>query len=149
MNRQRRALVVDDLEQWRKALTITLQREGFFTDSAATADEALERLNETLYHLLILDIRLEDSDSNNIEGINLLQKLAQRGLSGATSVIILSAYGTLERMRRAFKEHEVADFLSKDDFSAQTFMESVNQVFAQKVKINLALGIQWQKVKRP
>lgn len=149
MNRQRKVLVVDDLEQWRKALTVTLQSEGFAVDTASTAAEALERLNEMLYHLLILDIRLVDSDAANTEGIDLLRELAQRGLSEATSVIILSGYGTLEHMRRAFKDYKVADFLLKEDFSAQTFMETVKQVFTQKVKINLTLTIQWQKVKHP
>jgi FixJ family two-component response regulator len=149
MNREGRVLVVDDLERWRNALTVTLQRERFNTDSVSTADEVLERLSETLYHLLILDIRLVDSDSSNTEGIGLLQELDRRGLSEATAVIILSGYGTLEHMRRAFRDHEVADFLEKDKFSPQTFLESVKQVFAHKVKINLALDIQWQQVKRP
>ncbi len=147
MNRQGRVLIVDDLESWRKALTVTLQREGFHTDSAFTAAEVLERLHETLYHMVILDIRLIDSDPNNTEGIDLLRELDNRGLSRATAIIILSAYGTLEHMRRAFKDYEVADFLSKDNFSPQTFLQSVKQVFAQKVKINLELDIQWQQVK--
>ncbi len=149
MNRQGRVLIVDDLESWRKALTVTLQREGFHTDSAFTAAEVLERLQETLYHMVILDIRLVDSDASNTEGIDLLREFDKRGLSRATAIIILSAYGTLEHMRRAFKDYEVADFLEKDNFSPQTFLESVKQVFAQKVKINLALDIQWQQVKRP
>lgn len=149
MNRQGRVLIVDDLESWRKALTVTLQREGFHTDSAFTAAEVLERLQETLYHMVILDIRLVDSDPSNTEGIDLLRELDQRGLSRATAIIILSAYGTLEHMRRAFKDYEVADFLEKDKFNPQVFLESVKQVFAQKVKINLALDIQWQQVKRP
>ena len=68
MNKQGRVLVVDDLEKWRKELTVTLQREGFYTDFASTAAEVLERLNEALYHLLILDIRLEDSDPSNTRG---------------------------------------------------------------------------------
>ena len=117
MNRQGRVLIVDDLETWRKALTVTLQREGFHTDSAFTAAEVLERLQETLYHIVILDIRLVDSDPSNTEGIDLLRELDNRGLTHATAIIMLSAYGTLEHMRRAFKDYEVADFLSKDNFN--------------------------------
>ena len=54
---------------------------------------------------------------------------------------MLSGYGTLERMRRALKDYEVADFLEKGNFSPQIFLESVKQVFA-KANINLALNIQ-------
>jgi CheY-like chemotaxis protein len=148
MNRQGRVLIVDDLESWRKALTVTLRREGFHTDSAFTATEVLERLQDTLYHMIILDIRLVDSDLNNTEGIDLLRELDKRSISQATSIIILSAYGTLEHMRRAFKDYEVADFLSKDNFSPPIFVDSVQQIFAS-MHINLNLNIQWQQVKRP
>src|SRR6266702_2660123 len=148
MNRQARVLIVDDLEKWRKELAITLQREEFYTDSASTAAEVLERLNEALYHLLILDIRLEDSDPSNTEGIELLRELDKRGLSEATAVIILSAYGTQEQMRLAFKDFKVADFLSKNHFTKPIFVESVQQVFSA-MHVNLALAIQWQQVKQP
>ena len=49
--------------------------------SASTATEALQRLAETLYHLLVLDIRLEDADHTNIDGISLLGELEKRGLT--------------------------------------------------------------------
>jgi len=148
MNRQARILIVDDLEKWRKELALTLQREGCYTDSASTISEVLLRLRETLYHLLILDIRLKDSDTNNIEGINLLHELDQQGLGEATAAVILSAYGTQEQMRLAFKDFKVADFLSKDHFTKAKFLESVQQVFSE-MRINLMLPIQWQQVKQP
>lgn len=147
MNRQGRVLIADDLEKWRNELAVTLQREGFYTDSVSTAAKVLERLSEALYHLLILDIRLEDSDPSNVEGIDLLRELDKQGLSEATSVIILSAHGTQEQMRLAFKDFKVADFLSKDHFTKPIFLESVQQVFSS-MHINLALTIQWQQVKR-
>ncbi len=148
MNRQARVLVVDDLEKWRKELTTTLQREGFYTDSASTAAEVLERLHEALYHLLILDIRLEDADPGNTQGIDLLHELDKQGLTEATAVIILSAYGTQEQMRQAFKDYKVADFLSKNHFTKSLFLESVQQVFST-MHINQALDIQWQEIKKP
>jgi CheY-like chemotaxis protein len=148
VNRQGRLLIVDDLEKWRKELSVTLQREGFYTDSASTVSEVLQRLNETFYHLLILDIRLEDSDQNNTQGIDLLGELDKRGLSEATSVIILSAYGTQEQMRLAFKDFKVADFLSKDQLPKRIFLESVQQVFST-MHINQELLIEWQGVKQP
>src|SRR6266699_2909345 len=146
MNRQGRILVVDDLEKWRKQLVEALQREGFYADSASTATEALERLDETFYHLLLLDVRLVDSEPSNQEGITLLDELDRRSLSDATKVIILSAYGTKEQMRTAFAKHKVVDFLSKDKFNKHLFLESVQQVFSKEVNINLALDILWQEV---
>jgi DNA-binding response OmpR family regulator len=146
MNRQGRILVVDDLEQWREQLVEMLQRDGFYADSVSTAAEALYKLDETLYHLLILDIRLMDADQSNIEGIDLLRVLDERGLSEATKVIMLSAHDTKEHMRLAFRDYKVADFLSKDEFTKQGFLESVRRVFSEKVNINLALNVHWQQV---
>src|SRR6266700_4789807 len=145
MNRQGRVLVVDDLEKWREQLVETLQRDGFYADSASTATEVLQQLDETLYHLLLLDVRLVDADPSNQEGIDLLDELDKRGLSDAIKIMILSAYGTKEQMRIAFAKHKVVDFLSKDNFTKQLFLESVQQVFSEEVKINLALEIIWQQ----
>ena len=149
MIRQGRVLVVDDLEQWREELVETLQRGGFEVDSASTATQALEQLNKSLYHLLVLDIRMVDADQSNTGGIELLKELDKRDLSEATKVIILSAYGTKEQMRVAFRDHKVADFLSKDEFSNRAFLESVRQVFFKKVNINLELDVLWQQVNGP
>lgn len=149
MNRQRRVLVVDDLEKWRDLLMEALERDGFSADSASTVAEVLQRLEETFYHVLVLDIRLVDTEAANEGGIDLLGELDRRGLIEAARVIILSAYGTPERMRLAFKGYRVADFLSKDEFTKQAFLESVRQAFSEQAPINLALQVHWQQVSDP
>src|SRR5437588_1315828 len=110
MNRQGRILVVDDLANWREQLVETLERDGFYADSVSTLAEVWNRLDETFYHVLVLDMRLVDDDPNNQEGIDLLRELDRHGLSEAIKVIMLSAYGTQERVRLAFKDYKVADF---------------------------------------
>lgn len=146
MNRQGRVLVVDDLEPWREQLVEMLQYEGFHADSASTVTEVLQHLDETFYHILILDIRLVDADPLNEAGIELLDELDKRGLSEAMKVIILSAYGTKDQMRVAFRNHRVADFLSKEQFTKKMFLESVRQALARDARINLDLIIHWQEV---
>lgn len=149
MNRQRRVLVVDDLEKWRDLLIEALERDGFYVDSASTVAGVFERLEETFYHVLVLDIRLVDSEPKNEDGIDLLGELDKRGLIEATRVIILSAYGTPERMRLAFKGYRVADFLSKEEFTKRAFLESVRQAFSEQAPINLELQVHWQQISDP
>ncbi len=149
MKRQGRVMVVDDLEQWREELVETLQHGGFEVDSASTASQALEQLNKSSSHLLVLDIRMVDADQSNTGGIELLAELGKRGLAEAIKVIMLSAYGTKEQMRLAFRDYKVADFLSKDDFNNRAFLQSVRQVFSEEVNINLELDIHWQQVSGP
>lgn len=148
MARQGRALVVDNLETWREELVEILQRNGFHAESASTVSEALERLNESSYHILVADIRMKETDESNIDGIHLLSELERGGLSEAIKVIMLSAYGTTEQMRLAFRDHKVADFLTKDKFSQQIFLESVQQVFSRNANINLALDVLFQSGSR-
>ncbi len=47
-------------------------------------------------------------------------------------------------MRTSFRKYKVVDFLSKEDFDNQVFLENVRQIFAEKVDINLSLDIHWQ-----
>jgi CheY-like chemotaxis protein len=149
--REGRVLIVDNLEKWREELIETLQRAGYYADSASSAPEALKSLYETLYHVMVLDIRMDEADQSqsNIDGILLLRELDKQGLSEATKVIMLSAYGTKELMRTSFREYKVVDFLSKDEFNNQEFLEIVRQVFAQKVNINLELEIHWLQGSKP
>ncbi len=149
MNRLARILVVDDLEKWREQLVSTLQNDGFHVDSESTVEQVKKKLQKTFYHLLILDIRLDDTDQSNEGGIELLRELDKRGLSEATKVIMLSAHDTKEQMRIAFRDYKVADFLSKDRFSKKIFLDSVHRAFLEEVNINLALDVIWQQVTGP
>src|SRR5437667_5729674 len=97
MARPRRILIVDDLEEWREELKEVLIRAGFVVETASTASEGFERLKAGLFHVLILDIRLQEADQSNDDGILLLEELKKLGLNEAITVIMLSAYVTVER----------------------------------------------------
>src|SRR5690242_16154870 len=119
MDRHGRILIIDNLEQWRNALVEILRSGEYLADSASTISEALNLLNQNFYHLLVADIRMEETDESNIDGMDLLRELDKRGLDEATKVIILSAYGTEDQMRTAFRDYKVVDFISKDKFNRQ------------------------------
>ncbi|SRR5579875_384380 len=141
MSKQGRILIVDNLSVWCDELVETLRRGGYYADSVSTIADALDRLQASFYHVLVADIRMKDTDQSNIDGLALLAELEKSGLSEATKVIMLSAFGTLKQMRDAFTNHRVADFLSKDDFSQEAFLKSIEQVFTRDVRINLDLEI--------
>jgi thiamine kinase-like enzyme len=105
----------------------------------------LSALQKNLYHVLILYISMREGDTTDSQGLVLLKDLAERGLTEALQVIILSAYGTNQRVRQAFKEYKVADFLEKTDFFAdQTrLLDSVHAATTLAGQINLSLEISW------
>src|SRR5689334_3312007 len=131
MSKQGRILVVDDREEWRQTLVAALQRANFDAHAAENADIARQLLNTDLYHVLILDIRLVEGDTSNIDGLKLLQELDQRHLTDAIQVIMLSSYGTKDQMRTAFRDYKVADFVFKQRFNGQAFLDDVRRVFTR------------------
>jgi CheY-like chemotaxis protein len=145
MDKQASILIVDDDEHWCKELVELLQKNGFHAEAACSVSQALERMSTTLYHILILDIRMKD-DSDNKDGIQLLRELEERGLNKAIKVIMLSAYGTIEHVREAFIAYKVADFLSKDEANGPLLLDKVRQVFEKEVNINLSLEVRWQEL---
>src|SRR5689334_20153432 len=71
-NRRGRVLIVDDEPRWREELVETLQEGGFHAEAIPTVHQALQRLSNTFFHLLILDIRMDngysDGTNPNIDG---------------------------------------------------------------------------------
>ena len=57
-----RLLLADDEDTFRTSVALLLRREGYLCDIAATADEAIERLSDTPYDLLITDLRMGNDD---------------------------------------------------------------------------------------
>lgn len=149
MSRRGRILVVEDLPSWRDALSDILDEGGYHVDTAASRVEALNLLRTKTYHLIVLDIRMEETDQNNAEGMDVLAFLEQHGLNDALEVIMLSAHGTKEQMRESFRHYKVADFLQKEDFDDEQFLKQVHDLFVNTIRINLSLEIHWQQVKEP
>jgi CheY-like chemotaxis protein len=142
--RSGRVLIIDDVVKWREQLVETLVAGGFFAEAVPTTAEALQKLTHSYYHLLVVDISMNESDAGNIEGITFLRELQDRGLDETIQVIVLSAHGTPKLLRESFRYYHVLDFLSKDTFESQEFLQIVLKLFASEMKINLNLEIHWE-----
>lgn len=81
-----RILIVDDEPAIVSAVRERFEREGFVVAAAASGEQALASLDETLCDLLLLDIGLP-----GIDGFETLRRLRARGLD--IPVIVLSARG--------------------------------------------------------
>ncbi len=81
--RERRVLVVDDIEANRVALEMELAEAGFTVETAASGTAALSRLKATRFDALVTDIWMADGD-----GIALL-----RDLRGGDGMVIYAVTG--------------------------------------------------------
>ena len=114
-------LIVDDERNIRLTLTGALDSIGLEVDAVFKGEEALQKLTEKSYDVMILDLRLPGMD-----GLAVLRQAADKFKE--TKVIIITAYGTVEAVVEAMKLGAV-DFLQKP-FEPQEVREIVGRVLA-------------------
>ncbi len=101
----RSVLVVDDEENLRHMLSVTLGKQGYAVDQAANGEEALEKSTVRDYDFILCDIRMPVMD-----GPAFLARMVERG--GGTTIIMMSAYGTMTDALDCMKQGAY-DFISK------------------------------------
>jgi CheY-like chemotaxis protein len=142
MKRVGRVLVLDDDPEWQNILTRLLTGAGYRVDTADSREKARLFLHDSFYHLAIFDMSLVANEANNTEGLQLLGELNEEGHQGGMEIMMISAYGTKEHLREAFKQYRVADFQDKYEFDETAFGEQVRKILAASV--NLDLDLHWE-----
>ncbi len=108
---QEELLVVDDEPQMLIAIDETLRRSGYSVTTAGSGLEALCRLKERYFQLVITDMRMPE-----VSGLELLKKV--KTVAPQTPVVLLTAYGTIQTAVDAMR-HGAFDYLLKP-FSAES-----------------------------
>ena len=98
---QGRILVVDDLPDVRKTLSGLLSDEGYEVRSASSRTEALQLLDAEHFHVAVLDVRLDESDEGNQEGLLLMHEVRRK--DPKIAIIILTGYANVEMVREALQ----------------------------------------------
>jgi DNA-binding response OmpR family regulator len=117
-------LIVDDEEGIRTALTEILRRDGHAVTSAASGEEALERLRDTGFDVAVLDLKL----GGRVDGLRVLEAVNWRW--PATAKIILTAHGSLDSAMEAIREGVDAYLLKP--VRAQELRQAVQQVLNRR-----------------
>lgn len=99
-----RILIIDDEENLVKGIRYNLEQDGYVVDAAYDGEDALKKMDEIIYNLIILDIMLP-----KIDGLKLLKKIRERS---SIPVIMLTAKGEDEDKVLAF-EYGADDYLTK------------------------------------
>jgi DNA-binding NtrC family response regulator len=98
-------LVVDDEAEIREGLELLLESEGYGVTSAETGEAGLAKLEERPFDLLLLDVSLPDRN-----GLELLREIRRR--DPFLSVVLITAYGSIDMARAAFKSG-AQDYITK------------------------------------
>lgn len=89
-------IIVDDEPGMREFLEIMLQKDGYVIDTAADGAEAIDKIEESLFDLAIVDIQMPV-----LNGIEVLKKINEK--SPDTTVIMITAYASHETAIEAMK----------------------------------------------
>jgi two-component system response regulator PilR (NtrC family) len=101
----KKILVVDDEDIIRESISYILGKEGYAVETAENGAIAYDKVQKEHYDLVISDIEMPE-----MKGIDLLEKIVRLNLH--TSVIMITAYGSLETAIRALRAG-AGDYLLK------------------------------------
>ncbi len=121
--RSEKVLVTDDEPGMRSLLLKVLNREGYAAEAVPGGEEALRRLGEEEWNLLVADI-----DMPGMDGIALLREVRSRHPS--LPVVMITAYATVESAVEAMKLG-AADYLTKP-FQMEEFRLVVDRVLEHR-----------------
>ena len=127
----KKILVVDDLADWRKTLRGLLVDSGYDVETADLFKNAVNIMKNQAFDLALLDVRLDETDEKNTEGLDLAAKI--KTLRPSIKIIIITGYETQEIMEKALK----ADIKGKklaENFVLKTNTEELLEM------INIALA---------
>jgi DNA-binding NtrC family response regulator len=102
MTQQSRILIVDDDATFRLTTGALLEADGHQVDAAADGQQAVERLRERQFDLLLVDLRMP-----GIDGLGLVEALRLWG--HGIPILMISGFGTVDSAVRALH-------LGADDF---------------------------------
>ncbi|MDF1662095.1 MAG: sigma-54 dependent transcriptional regulator [Planctomycetota bacterium] len=110
------ALVVDDEKNVQRTLSITLSRAGHVVDVANSGEEAIDKINKTLYDFVVTDLKMGE-----VDGLGVLTAVKER--DPETEVILMSAHGSIGSAVQAMKDG-AHDYLEKP-FSPEELLHTV------------------------
>src|SRR4051795_13733706 len=116
-------LIIDDEAEIRESLQTLLEFEGYEVDTAANGSHGLSKLGDRPFDLVLLDLALPDRN-----GLELLPEI--RAIDPQISVIMITAYGTVEDAVRAMQSG-AANFLQKP-WDNEKLLADVRAVVARR-----------------
>jgi len=92
-----RVFIVDDDDIVRESLSAVLQNRGFTCEQAIDGEQALQRLGEQEFDVVITDLEMP-----RLNGIELIERASL--LNNRTSFILITAYGSMETAIEALRK---------------------------------------------
>ena len=123
-NESKKILIVDDEPEMRLALETTLKREKFQLACVEDGKQALEKMEDDDFDLVLTDVRMP-----KLNGLELLRSVKEK--FPETKVVMMTAYGTIDNAVEAMKEGAFDYLIKGSGFSADVLVSTVKRAFLE------------------
>ena len=88
---------------------------------------AVEKMALSSFDVIIIDLRLKDSDNENLQGFDLIKRIRQSDEKNLnkTSIIMVSAFATPRNIRDAYEQYNVECFIDKRYLSPPKYQKLI------------------------
>jgi DNA-binding SARP family transcriptional activator/ActR/RegA family two-component response regulator len=126
-----RVLLVENREDWQQIVGSVLDGAGYFWRAARNAQEALLELEQESFHLVILDLKLQEANLplRSSEGWQLLDYLVEA--RPKTKVVILSGKASPGDVADLMTGYPIIGFIEKQRFTP----EDIEKAVAEATKV--------------
>lgn len=113
-------LIAEDDKSMSKALELKLKKSGFNVSVAYDGEEAIKKISESKFSLILLDLIMP-----KLDGFSVLEEIKAKKIS--SKVIVTSNLSQEEDVKRA-KELGAVDYLVKSDTTIKEIVEKVSSL---------------------
>jgi CheY-like chemotaxis protein len=125
--RNARVLVLDDDENWIHDFRTIFQGRVARLEAAQTLEAALELLDRYYFNVAVVDLRLDDADPTNDQGMAFMQAIEDRHLHGVVLPIFCTAYSDVNHVNKAWRDHNIIDYINKNEFDEDALIAAVEK----------------------
>lgn len=125
---QKKILVVEDETFLRDIYTNTLQEEGYFVASAVDGEEALKKMKEKTWDLVLLDIRLP-----KLSGFDVMEKLKNDSTYKPSPTVFLTNIYDESQIKNALNSF-VSGYLIKTQITPADLINEVKMYLDPSIK---------------
>jgi DNA-binding NtrC family response regulator len=129
-----RVLVLEDDPDWVHELTSYLE-DDYEVQAACSLAQARELLEEKSFHMVTVDISLGLGGPMDEGGFRLIESIRSTSILREMSIIVITAYSTPERIRRAFRDYKVYDIIDKMTLDPLQFKQVVAEAIVGNANI--------------
>ncbi|HLG30274.1 MAG TPA: sigma-54 dependent transcriptional regulator, partial [Candidatus Brocadiales bacterium] len=94
---ENKILIVEDQDAMRESLVIAFRDEGYQVEGVASGEEAIQKLSNDVYDLIITDLKMK-----KVDGLEVLK--AAKTANASSEVVLITAYGTISTAVQAIRD---------------------------------------------